>query len=103
MTFNDTVMIKDRPYDRAVEVTVIHPDDVNVRNVHLPVPQGRTKHSERRHWIEFHVIDAEPFRCCTDDIGVHAGELTVRADEIEWVEFGHATTDQRTCSAAKLS
>jgi divalent metal cation (Fe/Co/Zn/Cd) transporter len=26
-------MIKDRPYDRAVEVTVIYPDDMNVTNV----------------------------------------------------------------------
>jgi hypothetical protein len=32
-TFKDTVMIKDRPYDRAVEVTVIAPDDMNVTNV----------------------------------------------------------------------
>jgi hypothetical protein len=26
-------LIKDRPYDRAVEVTVIAPDDMNVLNV----------------------------------------------------------------------
>ncbi|MGE3872305.1 MAG: hypothetical protein AB7F74_05040 [Parvibaculaceae bacterium] len=32
-TFKDTIMIKDRPYDRAVEVTVIAPEDVNVLNV----------------------------------------------------------------------
>jgi divalent metal cation (Fe/Co/Zn/Cd) transporter len=32
-TFKDTVMIKDRPYDRAVEVTVTYPDDMNVTNV----------------------------------------------------------------------
>jgi hypothetical protein len=32
-TFKDTIMIKDRPYDRAVEVTVIAPDDINVTNV----------------------------------------------------------------------
>jgi hypothetical protein len=25
--FRDTIMIKDRPHDRAVEVTVIAPDD----------------------------------------------------------------------------
>jgi divalent metal cation (Fe/Co/Zn/Cd) transporter len=31
--FKDTIMIKDRPYDRAVEVTVIYPDDMNVTNV----------------------------------------------------------------------
>jgi hypothetical protein len=29
----DTIMIKDRPYDRAVEVTVVAPDDMNVTNV----------------------------------------------------------------------
>ncbi len=31
--FKDTIMIKDRPYDRAVQVTVIYPDDMNVLNV----------------------------------------------------------------------
>ncbi len=31
--FKDTIMIKDRPFDRAVEVTVIYPDGVNVTNV----------------------------------------------------------------------
>ncbi len=31
--FRDTIMIKDRPYDRAVQVTVIAPDDMNVLNV----------------------------------------------------------------------
>jgi hypothetical protein len=31
--FKDTIMIKDRPYDRPIEVTVIAPDDVNVMNV----------------------------------------------------------------------
>lgn len=31
--FKDTIMIKDRPYDRAVELTVIAPDDMNVLNV----------------------------------------------------------------------
>jgi hypothetical protein len=31
--FKDTIMIKDRPWDRAVEVTVIYPEDVNVLNV----------------------------------------------------------------------
>jgi hypothetical protein len=31
--FKDTIMIKDRPYDRAVQVTVIAPDDVNVLNI----------------------------------------------------------------------
>jgi divalent metal cation (Fe/Co/Zn/Cd) transporter len=31
--FKDTIMIKDRPNDRAVEVTVIAPDDMNVLNV----------------------------------------------------------------------
>jgi hypothetical protein len=30
--FKDTIMIKDRPYDRAVQVTVIAPD-VNVLNI----------------------------------------------------------------------
>lgn len=32
-TFKDTVMIKDRPYDCAVEVTVTYPEDVSVTNV----------------------------------------------------------------------
>jgi hypothetical protein len=32
-TFKDVVMIKDRSYDRAVEVTVIYPEGVNVTNV----------------------------------------------------------------------
>ncbi len=32
-TFKDTIMIKNRPHDRLVEVTVIAPDDVNVPNV----------------------------------------------------------------------
>ena len=31
--FKDTIMIKDRPYHRAVQFTVIHPDDENVLNV----------------------------------------------------------------------
>jgi divalent metal cation (Fe/Co/Zn/Cd) transporter len=31
--FKDTIMIKDRPYDRAVEVIVIAPDDMNVLNM----------------------------------------------------------------------
>jgi divalent metal cation (Fe/Co/Zn/Cd) transporter len=31
--FKDVVMIKDRPFDRAVEVTVIYPEDMNVTNV----------------------------------------------------------------------
>ncbi len=31
--FKDTIMIKDRPYDRAVEVTVIYPEGMNVTNV----------------------------------------------------------------------
>jgi hypothetical protein len=31
--FKDTIMIKDRPSDQAVEVTVIAPDDMNVLNV----------------------------------------------------------------------
>ena len=31
--FKDTIMVKDRPYDRAVQVTVIAPDDMNVLNV----------------------------------------------------------------------
>jgi hypothetical protein len=39
-TFKDTVMIKDRPYDRAVEVTVIYPESVSV-------PMCR---SDRRLW-----------------------------------------------------
>jgi hypothetical protein len=30
MIFKDTIMIKDRPYDRAVEVIVIAPDVMNV-------------------------------------------------------------------------
>jgi hypothetical protein len=37
--FKDTIMIKDRPYDRAVEVTVIYPDDMNVLNVRS-LPNG---------------------------------------------------------------
>ena len=32
-TFKDTVMIKDRPYDRAVEVIIIAPDGESVLNV----------------------------------------------------------------------
>lgn len=32
-TFKDTIMIKDRPHDRAVEVTVIHPEGQDVLNV----------------------------------------------------------------------
>jgi hypothetical protein len=32
-TFKDTIMIKDRPYDRVVRVTVIYPEDMNVTNV----------------------------------------------------------------------
>jgi hypothetical protein len=32
-TFKDTIMIKDRPHDRAVEVTVIYPEDQDVLNV----------------------------------------------------------------------
>lgn len=31
--FKDTITIKDRLYDRAVAVTVIHPDDESVLNV----------------------------------------------------------------------
>jgi len=31
--FRDTIMIKDHPHDRAVEVIVEAPDDVNVLNV----------------------------------------------------------------------
>jgi divalent metal cation (Fe/Co/Zn/Cd) transporter len=31
--FKDTIMIKDRPHDRAVEVTVIYPEETNVTNV----------------------------------------------------------------------
>lgn len=31
--FKDTIMIKDRPHDRAVEVTVIYPEGRNVLNV----------------------------------------------------------------------
>jgi hypothetical protein len=31
--FKDTIMIKDQPWDRAVEVVVIYPEDVNVTNV----------------------------------------------------------------------
>ena len=31
--WKDTLMIKDRPHDRAVEVTVTAPDDMNVLNV----------------------------------------------------------------------
>jgi hypothetical protein len=31
--FKDTIMIKDRPHDRAVEVTVTYPDDMDVLNV----------------------------------------------------------------------
>lgn len=32
-TFKDTVMIKDRPHDRAIEVTIIAPEGVSVLNV----------------------------------------------------------------------
>jgi hypothetical protein len=32
-TFKDTVMIKDRPYDRAVEVPIIAPEGQSVLNV----------------------------------------------------------------------
>jgi hypothetical protein len=32
-TFKDTIMIKDRPYDRAVQVTVIAPEGQNVLNL----------------------------------------------------------------------
>ncbi|WP_119268362.1 hypothetical protein [Taklimakanibacter deserti] len=32
-TFKGTIMIKDRPHDRAVEVTVIYPEGQNVLNV----------------------------------------------------------------------
>jgi divalent metal cation (Fe/Co/Zn/Cd) transporter len=31
--FKDVITIKDRPNDRAVQVTVIYPDDVSVMNV----------------------------------------------------------------------
>jgi divalent metal cation (Fe/Co/Zn/Cd) transporter len=31
--FKDTIMIKDQPFKRAVRVTVIYPDDMNVTNV----------------------------------------------------------------------
>jgi hypothetical protein len=31
--FKDTITIEDRPWDRAVEVTVIYPDGVNVLNL----------------------------------------------------------------------
>jgi hypothetical protein len=31
--FKDTIMIKDRPHDRAVEVTIDAPEGVNVTNV----------------------------------------------------------------------
>ena len=32
-TFKDTIMIKDRPHDRAVEVTISAPEGVSVTNV----------------------------------------------------------------------
>jgi hypothetical protein len=32
-TFKDTIMIKDTPWNRAVKVTVIAPDEVNALNV----------------------------------------------------------------------
>lgn len=32
-TFKDTIMIKDRPHDRAVEVTVTAPEGVSVTNL----------------------------------------------------------------------
>jgi divalent metal cation (Fe/Co/Zn/Cd) transporter len=32
-TFKDTVMIKDRPFDRAVEVIITAPEGVSVANV----------------------------------------------------------------------
>jgi hypothetical protein len=31
--FKDLIQIRDRPYDRAVKVTVITPDDTNVLNL----------------------------------------------------------------------
>jgi len=32
-TFKDVIQIRDTPWDRAVRITVIAPDDVNVLNV----------------------------------------------------------------------
>jgi divalent metal cation (Fe/Co/Zn/Cd) transporter len=32
-TFKETILIKDRPHDRAVEVTISAPEGVNVLNV----------------------------------------------------------------------
>jgi hypothetical protein len=32
-TFKDTIMIKDRPYDRAVEVTVTAPEGESILNL----------------------------------------------------------------------
>jgi divalent metal cation (Fe/Co/Zn/Cd) transporter len=31
--FKDTIMVKDHSYERAIRVTVIYPDDMNVTNV----------------------------------------------------------------------
>src|SRR5262245_31877993 len=68
--------------------------------VDFPVQQSRAKLAER-HSLEFHPLDAEPFRCRTDDLAIHTGDLTVRTDEIKRSEFGYATDDKGTCSAAE--
>jgi divalent metal cation (Fe/Co/Zn/Cd) transporter len=31
--FKDTIMIKDHPYDRAIQVTVVYPENMKVTNV----------------------------------------------------------------------
>jgi hypothetical protein len=43
-TFKDTIMIKDRPYDRAVEVTVIAPEGESIQ----AVCENRARHHHRR-------------------------------------------------------
>src|SRR5262245_37591178 len=70
--------------------------------VDLPAQQGMAKLAER-HCLEFHPLDAEPFRYRTDNLAVHTGELTVRTHDIERGVFGYATDDERACSAAEQS
>jgi hypothetical protein len=47
-TFKDTIMIKDRPYDRAVEVTVTAPEGVNVLNLQELASKARFASVARR-------------------------------------------------------
>jgi hypothetical protein len=47
-TFKDTIMIKDRPYDRAVEVIVTYPNDMNVTNHRRSDGEGACVRALRR-------------------------------------------------------